>query len=217
MKRLAKKYASTTELPNVATDGIDIRSWKDPDTGIKFRSWDFAGQEVYYLTHQFFLTKTRAIYLVMFRLDRVIQDGPPDPGNPQASAWATVEYWLQSLEARANDCCVVLVGTHRDDEVVTREALESVVAIVERLRQRYRMIEDFHAISKNMSNTIKHLKESLGKLALSKKMVGYQVPSSYVLLAKQLNAMRKRFRSADQPGERPARSLCFARAGAQWR
>ena len=30
--------------------------------------WDFGGQEVFYPTHQFFLT-LRAIYLIVFRLD----------------------------------------------------------------------------------------------------------------------------------------------------
>lgn len=34
---------------------------------ITFRAWDFGGQEVYYTTHQFFLTK-HAIYLVVFDL-----------------------------------------------------------------------------------------------------------------------------------------------------
>ena len=53
------------------TDGIEMHQWKPPvKTFSKYRSkseekekqmemmiWDFAGQEIYYLTHQFFLTK----------------------------------------------------------------------------------------------------------------------------------------------------------------
>ena len=38
------------------TDGIDIKSWsvKHPGTGqsVTYSAWDFAGQTVYYNTHQ---------------------------------------------------------------------------------------------------------------------------------------------------------------------
>lgn len=51
------------------TDGIDMHQWIPPvnpknrskseqkEERMEMRIWDFAGQEIYYLTHQFFLTK----------------------------------------------------------------------------------------------------------------------------------------------------------------
>ena len=52
---------------NIATDGIHISDYeyqdpKDANMLITYSCWDFAGQEVYYLTHQFFLSE-RSIYL----------------------------------------------------------------------------------------------------------------------------------------------------------
>ena len=37
------------------------------------------------------------------------------PGNMAKGGWFTVEYWLQSLEARAGEPAVMLVGTHLDE------------------------------------------------------------------------------------------------------
>lgn len=91
----AKKKAAAT--PNISTDGIgiyfiqfnsiqfykygclnkiDILSWEHEEEGyppITFGIWDFAGQEVYYSTHQFFLT-TRSIYMIVFSIFTIIVD-----------------------------------------------------------------------------------------------------------------------------------------------
>jgi GTPase SAR1 family protein len=73
------------ERAPLSTDGIDINSWEipfsdvEPELGekymkdnwsnkpISFSVWDFAGQEVYYSTHQFYLSR-RSMYLVAFNL-----------------------------------------------------------------------------------------------------------------------------------------------------
>ncbi len=50
--------ASPSRQPSVvsvATDGIDVERW-DTNDGIKFNCFDFAGQDIYYPTHQFFTT-----------------------------------------------------------------------------------------------------------------------------------------------------------------
>lgn len=50
------------------TDGIDINDWivdLEDKTQLIYSMWDFAGQSVYYNTHQFFLT-SRAVYLLVW-------------------------------------------------------------------------------------------------------------------------------------------------------
>jgi hypothetical protein len=47
-----------------ATDGIDIHSWKPANSEVVLSIWDFAGQELYYSTHQFFLSKNAVFCLV---------------------------------------------------------------------------------------------------------------------------------------------------------
>jgi GTPase SAR1 family protein len=61
--------ATATEV----TDGINIRDWviELPDRSeLTFSMWDFAGQSVYYNTHQFFLT-SRAVYLIVWYLKSI--------------------------------------------------------------------------------------------------------------------------------------------------
>ena len=57
---------------NISTDGIDIGSWNSGKgkNQIKFSTFDFGGQEIFYPTHQFFLT-SRCVYIVAFRVDKV--------------------------------------------------------------------------------------------------------------------------------------------------
>lgn len=43
------------------------------DGSISFRAWDFAGQDLYHTTHQFFLSK-RSIYLLVFNLLHMLQN-----------------------------------------------------------------------------------------------------------------------------------------------
>jgi len=55
------------------------------NNSITFRSWDFAGQDLYQTTHQFFISR-RAVYLLIFNLvDQKV---------------SKIEYWLESLNAR---------------------------------------------------------------------------------------------------------------------
>jgi len=73
------------------------------DNPLTFSVWDFAGQDVYYTTHSFFLSH-RALYLVVFDMTEPLES-------------SRVEYWLKSVEARTKDSPVILVGTHADQEV----------------------------------------------------------------------------------------------------
>ena len=77
LRRLKESAAGVTER----TTGIDIEYWdcrgktrmfsgiREP---IRFLAWDFAGQDVYHVTHQLFYSK-RALYLAVFRLSDGIE------------------------------------------------------------------------------------------------------------------------------------------------
>jgi GTPase SAR1 family protein len=62
--------------------------------------WDFAGQDIYYAVHQLFLSPN-ALYLVVWDIRR----------RPEE---ARVSFWLNSIQTRAPNAAVVLVGTHVD-------------------------------------------------------------------------------------------------------
>jgi Ras of Complex, Roc, domain of DAPkinase len=81
-----------------------------------FSCWDFAGQEIYYSSHQFFLTAERAVFLVVW-------DITTDP------AQSRLHYWLHSIQAHAGpDVPIVVVATHQD-------ALENHSQILQRLQE----------------------------------------------------------------------------------
>lgn len=101
----AKKRGRNGKKIDMATDGIRIRDWtaksisrkelKDKEIErdinsniITFSTWDFAGQEIYYYTHLFFLSR-RGIYLMIFNLLK-----------PEEET-SRIEYWLQSIHTRA--------------------------------------------------------------------------------------------------------------------
>lgn len=80
-----KRMATTTTGPgstkkakdyNISTVGVDIGTWvcEEKKNGVPlygpvtFRTWDFGGQQEYYATHQYFLSK-RSLYIVVWRID----------------------------------------------------------------------------------------------------------------------------------------------------
>ncbi len=83
---------------------IDVHRMNLPHPGlpavtIKFNAWDFGGQEVYRVTHQFFFSR-RSIYLVVWE---------PRMGVQQCQ----VEDWLKLIRLRVgDDARVIIVSTH---------------------------------------------------------------------------------------------------------
>jgi hypothetical protein len=88
------------------THGIEIRELtiRHPsrDLDMKIRTWDFGGQEIYRITHQFFFTPG-ALYLLVWNA-RV--------GEEQSG----IERWLRTIRLRIGDRArVLLVATHSDE------------------------------------------------------------------------------------------------------
>ena len=85
------------------TDGIDIKSWtcKNADGNpITYSTWDFAGQDIYYNTHQFFLSG-RAVYLLLWSCRLGFQH-------------AGLDFWLSSIQCHAPKAPIFVVGTNCD-------------------------------------------------------------------------------------------------------
>ena len=104
-------------LPHPDKEGIDIR----------FNAWDFGGQEVYRVTHQFFFSR-RSVYLLVWE---------PRMGVQQSQ----VEDWLKLIRLRVgDDARVIIVSTHArtgqriariDKPVFLREYPSMIVDFIE--------------------------------------------------------------------------------------
>ena len=116
LRRLKGLYLTEERIP---TKGVEIDSWKcDFGRGksITFVTWDFAGQEEYYATHQCFLS-TGALYILCFSLETFHQD---------EKSLQNMTEWLQSIQLRAPNSPVIIVGTHLDkvNELTAQEIKE---------------------------------------------------------------------------------------------
>jgi GTPase SAR1 family protein len=82
--------------------GIDIHSWTvtRKNDAVTYSVWDFAGQTVYYNTHQFFLSN-RAVYLLLWNIRLGYEH-------------AGLDFWLSSISVHSPQAPIIVVGTHLD-------------------------------------------------------------------------------------------------------
>jgi internalin A len=88
------------------THGIQIEVLDFPhpdlDERLQLNTWDFGGQEVYRITHQFFFSR-RALYIVVWR---------PREGQQENA----IEGWLRQIRLRVGkNARVLIVATHCDE------------------------------------------------------------------------------------------------------
>lgn len=103
---------------------------------------DFAGQPLYYNTHQFFVT-TDTIYLVVFNLaHESLARAEYHYLFVFGNLFDYNTYWLHTLEVRAKGSPIVVVGTNADDKKCTKSyikvllnCLNSIKCYVDRFRR----------------------------------------------------------------------------------
>lgn len=110
-----------------ATDGIETRVWNSPAPALAnttFHLWDFAGQKLYYNTHQFFLSNN-SINLLLFDSTKSLKDNK-------------LGFWMSSIQAKAPNSIVYLVGTFVDklSQHKRLQSLKQVSHMVEQLWNR---------------------------------------------------------------------------------
>eukprot|EP00731_Ephydatia_muelleri_P024118 Em0016g389a len=149
-----------------STVGIECGMWlcRKPShkmaPKITFYTWDFAGQEEYYLTHQCFLTN-RALNLVVWN------------ATEEERGLEGLNIWLQNLHAKASRATVIIVGTHWDmvprdqraeKEKKWKELITSMYASKRQKNRDYPKIEGvFFVGSKNIG--VEDLTEGIYNIA----------------------------------------------------
>ncbi|MBC7877562.1 MAG: hypothetical protein H7Y59_10360 [Anaerolineales bacterium] len=94
-----KKGEVTTHGVSVDVNSMYLQHPINDSIMFQFNAWDFGGQEVYRVTHQFFFSK-RSVYLIVWE---------PRIGVEQSQ----VEDWLKLIRLRVgNDAKVIIVSTH---------------------------------------------------------------------------------------------------------
>jgi len=90
---------STTHGVDIAIQALHLPHPQKENVEIKLNAWDFGGQEVYRVTHQFFFSK-RSVYLLVWEPRRGVQQ-------------CQVEDWLKLLRLRVGDeARVIIISTY---------------------------------------------------------------------------------------------------------
>jgi len=192
------------EKPPLSTDGIDINTWEIPFSSmsaelsdkymqdnwsnkpVSFSVWDFAGQEVYYSTHQFYLSR-RSMYIVVFSLN--------DP-DITAGNYSRVLYWLQSVNAQAKGAPIIIVGT-RLDLCPVSHAREVFLHMKEAFSQFG--VKHFVPVSCLNGRGLPELKNLLIEVALKQRNMGEQIPKSYLDLENLVFRKRQELLAEKKP------------------
>ncbi|XP_070193267.1 leucine-rich repeat serine/threonine-protein kinase 2-like isoform X2 [Littorina saxatilis] len=185
LQTLKKKVRNTPAPP--VTVGVIVDEWKferNKSVTYTLSTWDFAGQEDFYSTHQCFLSN-RTLYLVVYDISLGTEE--VDKLKP----------WLANIHARAPGCPVIIVGTHYD--LLPAESRETTIAAFEAKLSDLMSKPGFPTIS--CAAIVDLTKESPELDKLRKKLVdivdeykvrgqpvmGQKVPASYVKLGEVLS------------------------------
>ncbi|XP_033743245.1 uncharacterized protein LOC117329409 isoform X2 [Pecten maximus] len=175
LQALMSVNKKTTGTQNAQlTDGIEIKPWtvkSDEGLDITYSTWDFAGQTVYYNTHQFFLSN-RAVYMLLWNMRMGFEH-------------AGLDFWLSSIACHAPKTPIIVVGT-QCDQVPKVDIPEND------LRKRYPQITTFHYVSSIKGTGIADLEKQLISSTLNQKYMGEKIPQVWLNLEKKILAERSK-------------------------
>lgn len=168
------------EGENLSTDGIKISNFDFSvgDKQVVLSAWDFGGQEIYYPTHQFFLTPC-SVYLVVFKINDL--------------NWRIkVEYWLNLIrQVDTFKPSVMLVGTHKDDEIYGQpDQIAALTRIIQAYQETYSNIKEFEILSCKNQEGFQSLNNKLETILRGERILKTLVPYYYIQLEKMIDELR---------------------------
>ncbi|MFX0091261.1 MAG: COR domain-containing protein [Candidatus Hodarchaeota archaeon] len=169
MKTLLERPFDTQEE---ATLGIEVIPFnkshpEDPSKTLNYFFWDFAGQDIYFSTHEFYMT-LRSIYLLVWNGRGNVQQG-------------NLEYWLELITLRAPQMPIFLIATHLDELADRTPQIDFPY-----WKERYPMIQDFIALS-NKTRDLQRIQSLIVKLivcSLQLKHMGEFWPDAWLHIEK---------------------------------
>jgi hypothetical protein len=172
------------------THGIELGRLDLPhpkfDQSIRLNSWDFGGQEVYRITHQFFFSR-RSLYLLVWK---------PRIGREQSE----IDYWLDLLKLRVGDeARVMLVATHGDERPPELD--------YDALKRRFGTLltERASVVDSKSGNGIEDLKNAISIEAAGLPQMGERISRRWVAIQEEL---RRRGGAAPQITREAYDQLC---------
>lgn len=184
----------------LSTVGVDIHDWiyckramrNQTNFGpVSFSTWDFGGQQEFYATHRYFLSR-RSIYLVVWRLTDGIE------------GIIEIQQWLVNIQSRAPSSPVIIVGTH-EDLVDGGERGEIVCRLQDEVHRRFMDVTDHDkcglprvmdsiVVSTKTKLNIKYLCDRIYDIVFSlrspggsERLLEQKIPATYLYLEEIVN------------------------------
>jgi hypothetical protein len=151
----------------IETGALSILHPKLDGVAMQLNTWDFGGQQIYHATHQFFLTN-RSLYVLVWNARMGFEQ-------------CKLNYWLDTIEARAPQSPIILVATHTDERKPGLPLAE--------LRERYKQIVGHYEVSNRKGKGLEALKQAIAEAAASLPLMGERWPADW---AKVRDTLRKR-------------------------
>jgi internalin A len=161
-------------VPNRSTThGIEITQLNLPhpsrDEQITLNTWDFGGQEVYRITHQFFFSR-RCLYLLVWR---------PREGQEENA----IEEWCRRIRLRiGEDARILIVATHADER---RAELDYPY-----LRRQFGdLLAGHYEVDNRSGRGIPELREAIIQLSAGLPQMGELVSSRWIAVRDELETI----------------------------
>ncbi|XP_066267700.1 malignant fibrous histiocytoma-amplified sequence 1 homolog [Branchiostoma lanceolatum] len=159
--RVFQMNRSSLTKPEERTHGIEIAELhlSAPNTpDITLSVWDFAGQETYYITHQFFLS-AKALMLLIVNLETYKYDSD--------SFELACGKWLENMIARVGNPVVIPVATHID-KLSPADVQQRCEDLAKKLEDQERTrITDLQRQLKRINDSLIHVESMKSKKAVS--------------------------------------------------
>eukprot|EP01128_Nolandella_sp_AFSM9_P000299 TRINITY_DN10467_c0_g1_i1.p1 TRINITY_DN10467_c0_g1~~TRINITY_DN10467_c0_g1_i1.p1 ORF type:complete len:1225 (+),score=245.26 TRINITY_DN10467_c0_g1_i1:162-3677(+) len=170
---------------NMSTDGIaveDLKSRSSSDN-VEFRVIEFGGQEVFYPTHNFFLTPN-AIYVIVFSL-------------VDMSTLARVEYWLQAIASVQRRSSVLCVGTHLDGYKGSKEERRALEKRILSLHKG-KFVKKIIFGTNLKQDLVKEVRAAVTQFAIDNFITKKMVPRQYLRVASFFENVRHKYLMWDE-------------------
>eukprot|EP01102_Stenamoeba_stenopodia_P016420 TRINITY_DN5740_c0_g2_i2.p1 TRINITY_DN5740_c0_g2~~TRINITY_DN5740_c0_g2_i2.p1 ORF type:complete len:822 (+),score=142.44 TRINITY_DN5740_c0_g2_i2:142-2607(+) len=160
-----------------STDGIEVSDWTSED--LTFHCWDFGGQELFYPSHQYFLSSS-SIYIATFNLE-------------EESSTQRLDYWLKTVYTLSPTSPVIVVGTHCDSKKCTEKSIAKTFATLSQKYERYKQILGYFPVSSLKGQGIKKFKLKLMEVARGCDLVVSKLPRSYLMLEEWIETSKEMY------------------------
>ncbi len=165
---------------NESTDGIEISTVHLPGS-FDLTWFDFGGQEVFYPTHQFFLT-TKSVYVLVFAMK-------------DADYRSRIKYWLDCIhhfggQGVSGNAKIVVVGTHLD-VASDADAVEAEVRLLT-FKQDSVVATLFISCVENELANIDAVQKAIVLATKAARLGIVDVPKTYAIVANWADDQRQR-------------------------